>query len=84
MNWIVEMADEDWSYLAELLGMLDSKHVDERATAASLATAFLKAHGLTWDEIINDLFSLARLVPSRDAIQSIRSDNCIARVLSPL
>jgi hypothetical protein len=39
--------------LARIAGMLGSVHEGERATAAQIATAMLKAMGLTWSEIIN-------------------------------
>jgi hypothetical protein len=39
--------------LARIAGMLGSAHEGERATAAQIATAMLKAMGLTWSEVIN-------------------------------
>jgi hypothetical protein len=39
--------------LARIAGMLGSAHEGERATAAQMASAMLKAMGLTWTEVIN-------------------------------
>jgi hypothetical protein len=39
--------------LARIAGMLGSAHEGERATAARMASAMLKARGLTWAEVIN-------------------------------
>jgi len=38
--------------LARIAGMLGSEHEGERATAARMASAMLKAMGLTWSEVI--------------------------------
>ena len=38
---------------ARIAGMLGSAHEGERATAAQMASAILKATGLTWAEVIN-------------------------------
>jgi hypothetical protein len=46
------MAD-DIEKLARIAGMLGSAHEGERATAAQMASAMLKAMGLTWTEVIN-------------------------------
>ena len=46
------MAD-DIERLARIAGMLGSAHEGERATPAQMASAILKAMGLTWTEVIN-------------------------------
>jgi len=45
--------------LARIAGMLGSAHEGERATAAQMASAILKAMGLTWAEVINRGLSAA-------------------------
>jgi hypothetical protein len=44
---------DDIERLARIAGMLGSAHEGERATAAQMASAMLKAMGLTWTEVIN-------------------------------
>ena len=39
--------------LARIAGMLGSAHEGERAAAAQMASAMLRAMGLTWTEVIN-------------------------------
>jgi hypothetical protein len=46
--------------LAHIAGMLGSAHEGERATAAQLASAMLKAMGLTWTEVISRGVGAAR------------------------
>jgi len=38
--------------LAKMAGMLGSNHAGERAAAAAAATRLLRAHGLTWREVL--------------------------------
>ena len=45
--------------LARIAGMLGSEHEGERATAAQMASATLKAMGLTWSEVIRRGLSAA-------------------------
>jgi hypothetical protein len=44
---------DDIERLARIAGMLGPAHEGERATAAQMASAMLKAMGLTWTEVIN-------------------------------
>jgi hypothetical protein len=38
--------------LAKLCGLFGSDHAAERATAASMADCLVRAHGLTWPDVI--------------------------------
>jgi hypothetical protein len=50
-GWLAAVADTI-ERLARIAGMLGSAHEGERATAAEMASAMLKAMGLTWSEVI--------------------------------
>jgi hypothetical protein len=57
-GWLAAVADTI-ERLARIAGMLGSAHEGERATAAEMASAMLKAMGLTWSEVIRRGLSAA-------------------------
>jgi hypothetical protein len=48
------MADIDRNRLAAILGMLGSSSAGERDNAARLADQFIKQHGITWQQALEE------------------------------
>ena len=72
------LPDADLTRFIRLAGMLGSDHAGERAVAALKATELLKAHRLTWAEVLGRL----REPPDQPPIESrwrLLRRECLAR-----
>ena len=68
----------DLDRFIKLTGLLGSDHAGERATAALKATALLKAHRLTWAEVLGRLRASPDQPPIEQRWRLLRRQ-CLAR-----